>query len=336
MLSFKEHKNSKLIGLLSDSKGTVKESIFLNERTSDKLIQDKDFAEKIKKYAEDITINEEEIVESFKMKEGYRLEYCPPKFNEHNQRLVSYIVGKSGSGKSYYTAALLDKYHLMYPKNDIYYISANFLTNDSSFDKIMAKKSFKKKIKQIDLLSILTTIDFKKYNNCMFVFDDIIDVEISLDPDKIAKEYIAEQIEVRNRNSKKEMIQEYKLLLNDQVKLQRISKSRAETIKSYIISSIISLLNLGRKNNLSVIVTDHSFFSGRVSSKVLSESHNITLFPFGNVSNEKLKEFLIKKLSFDNWQANKIIENQFIKYDFLNISTTGNNFYFTSKKFNFL
>jgi adenylate kinase family enzyme len=39
------------------------------------------------------------------------------------KRFVDYVVGMSGSGKSTYASKIIDKYHRLYPKNDIYLFS---------------------------------------------------------------------------------------------------------------------------------------------------------------------------------------------------------------------
>jgi hypothetical protein len=55
---------------------------------------------------------------------------------------------------------------------------------------------------QIDLSTINSVIDFKNYNNCLFVFDDIIDVAVALDPIKVAEEYINDVVAVANSKGK--------------------------------------------------------------------------------------------------------------------------------------
>ena len=335
MLSFKQLDKSRLFAILVDKDEKFKENLFINEHRAKKLVQDEDFKKRISDYAEEIEINENGIVTSFILKDDYKLVPVPPNFGEkENQRAVIYIVGRAGSGKSFYTASLLKYYNHMYKTNRIFYVSANKATNDSSFDEILKKKDFQKVFSQVDLQTINSVIDFKNYNNCLFVFDDIIDVSVSLDPIKTAEEYITDVVAVANSKGKNVDKKEYKLLLSDQIKLQRIIKAKSETIKNNILLSIGALIKLGRKNGISIIVTEHNLFSGnRMSNKILEESHSVVIFPYDNVSNEKLKDFLKEKLSLDNEQSQSIIKTSFKKFDFLNINVNGKKFFFTSFEF---
>ena len=63
-----------------------------------------------------------------KIKEG-EIQFIPDiKFR------INYIVGASGSGKSYFASKLAEEYKILYPKNPIYLLS--YLTDDSSIDRI--------------------------------------------------------------------------------------------------------------------------------------------------------------------------------------------------------
>lgn len=345
MLSFKELDKSKLVGLISQKekdKETIKETIWLNPTVKRKMTQDVAFGEEIQKYAEDIVKNEDGIITSFKMKEGYKLHSTPPNFTTAEGRFVNYICGKSGSGKSYYVKGLLKKYHHMYPKNRIYFISVKDVRKDPSLSDLFKIKSFQKISEQIDLMSFSATLDYKIYNNCLFVFDDIIDVNVPVNPVDIAKEYMEDLITVQKRKNPNVVItaeklkEDARLLLADQMKINRISKVKSESIKMYILNTLNLFLKVGRENGISLVVTDHKMRSGSSSIKVISESHNVVLFPFGNVSKMKLKEFLEEMLSFDKDVSTIISNNKFIKYEFLNINTSGDNFFMTGNQFKML
>jgi hypothetical protein len=84
--------------------------------------------------------------------------------NKKKQRMVFYISGQAGSGKSYYANKLVDKYHSMYPKNKIYLFS--FLTEDVSITN--------KHIKRVNLESFLTTsLTLNDLKNSLIVYDDV-------------------------------------------------------------------------------------------------------------------------------------------------------------------
>jgi polynucleotide 5'-kinase involved in rRNA processing len=123
MLSFKQLDKSRLFAILVDKDEKFKENLFINEHRAKKLVQDEDFKKRISDYAEEVEVNENGIVTSFILKDDYKLVPTPPNFGEkENQRMVCYIVGRAGSGKSYYTANLLKYYNHMYKKNSIYYV----------------------------------------------------------------------------------------------------------------------------------------------------------------------------------------------------------------------
>jgi len=58
-----------------------------------------------------------------------------------HERDILYITGASGSGKSYYTVGYLKEYKRIYPKRNIYVLSA--LTEDETLDKIPGLKRIK-------------------------------------------------------------------------------------------------------------------------------------------------------------------------------------------------
>jgi hypothetical protein len=53
----------------------------------------------------------------------------------------------------------------------------------------------------------------------------------------------------------------------------------------------------------------------------------VVLFPYANVSNEKLVEFLREKLSFSTAQARTVTKRVFVNFEPLCINTTGRKFF---------
>lgn len=318
MLSFsKINKDSRAVAIVYDKqKDRTKEVVYLTKKKRGIDYDAEDFSEKLKKY-----INDDQSDDEISLKSRYEFQPVPPtEFSPDYKRFVNYIVGKSGSGKSFYTSLFVEKYHLLHPNNKIFYISNNPLSNDVSYS-----EELKEFIQEIDLSTINGVIDFTEFKDSLFIFDDIIDVAISLDPNSIANQIIKEKATSTRQ-------QQVELTLKDKEYLDKIVLKRGKIVKQYIIQSIYSLLKLGRKNSLSVLITDHKLFSGDISSQIISESHNITLFPYGNVSNLKLKQFLTEKVSFDKDQAEEIIKNEFYQYDFLTLLTEGIQGYITNSK----
>ena len=96
----------------------------------------------------------------FEVDEPNMIESC---WDKKTERMVWYISGQSGSGKSYYTGKLLKKYKKAYPKNEIYILSS--VNEDKSFDSMKVNR-----IKLEGLLSEdLQATDFK---DSLVIIDD--------------------------------------------------------------------------------------------------------------------------------------------------------------------
>jgi hypothetical protein len=97
-----------------------------------------------------------------KIKTG-EFQYVP---NTKQNRFISYIVGASGSGKSYYASNLAEEYRLLYPKNKIYLLS--YLTDDSSIDRV---KGLKRILLNDDFLE--ETLECEDLKNSLTIWDDV-------------------------------------------------------------------------------------------------------------------------------------------------------------------
>ena len=308
MFSFKElNDKSKNVAVIWDTKkNKQKEFIYMTERSRNmKIKEDDSYDEKIKKYVESSEDNK------FILKEQYEFRPVPPKFTEDYMRQVLSIFGKSGSGKSWFTAKYVEAYANFYPDHKIMYISNNPIENDTSYS-----KNVKDKIEQIDLNTVNKVIDFQDFQDCLFIFDDILDVDVSIDPNIVADQILA---------SKKEKVLDFK----DQAVIDKAVQMKGKVVKNYIIQSIHNLLYLARKQSVSVLITCHDLFSGREASKIIGESHNIVLFPYSNVSNKKLKDFLTTKASYDQDEANDLLRTEFLQYEYLSLNVNGRRYFMT-------
>jgi len=84
-------------------------------------------------------------------------------WDKTKERMIFYISGMSGSGKSFYTGQLLKKYKKMYPKNEIYIFSS--VNEDKSFDTM--------KVNRINLEGLLTEdLQSDDFANSIVIFDD--------------------------------------------------------------------------------------------------------------------------------------------------------------------
>lgn len=315
MLSFEalSDKSRSIACIMDKKKKKPKRVIYLTEKGRTKVEQAEDFPTDLSKFCDEKLSDGQCLI----LKDGYEFEFCPPNKLPNMLRANYYINGRSGSGKSWYINELIVKYATMYPENEIYYISCNDINNDVSYSEEM-----KKRVKQIELTSITSTVDFKKFKSCFFLFDDVLDTDITLD---IVEEYQKEITEKKKELTRKQLLT-----------IEKETDGKSAAIKARIVKSIMSLIFLGRKQEISVAVVDHTLFSGKTSSDIIKESDYVTLFPYSNTSKLTLADFLMKKISFDVNQAKEVTENDWKQYDFLTIGNSGKKFYITPDKIKIL
>jgi hypothetical protein len=111
----------------------------------------------------------------------------------------------------------------MKPRNKIYFFSLNKLADDESFD-----EDLRDIMVQVNLMTINEAIKPKKYENSLFVFDDILDVNMSLDPEDVFGE-----------------VYTY-VDLPTQIKMEEECDKKRAAIKVYLNKSVKNILNQGR------------------------------------------------------------------------------------------
>lgn len=97
-----------------------------------------------------------------KIKDG-EFQYIP---DSNQNRFISYIVGASGSGKSYYASKLAEEYRILHPKNPIYLLS--YLTDDSSIDRVKGIKRI-----QLNDAFLEETLECEDFKNSLTIWDDV-------------------------------------------------------------------------------------------------------------------------------------------------------------------
>jgi len=166
-----------------------------------------------------------------------------PSWNKTLERMIWYISGMSGSGKSYFAGQLLKKYKKLYPKNEIFIFSS--VNEDKSLDSL--------KVNRINLEGLLNEdLQSDDFANSIVIFDDC---------DCIT-----------NKN-----------------------------IKNKVLSIQNQILEKGRHNNVSCIVTSHVATDGTSTKKILNESVRLVIFP-ANANGRTLKYLLENYLGFDKHQ----------------------------------
>ena len=89
-----------------------------------------------------------------------------PVCDKKTERIVLYVTGMSGSGKSMFSASFIKKYHEMYPKNEVFLFSS--LSEDATLDKLKFIKRIK--IKEAPFLS--ATFETADWAKSLVIFDD--------------------------------------------------------------------------------------------------------------------------------------------------------------------
>jgi len=87
-----------------------------------------------------------------------------PTMNYNKERFVGYIVGSSGSGKSYYIKEWVKQYKKRFKKNPVYVLSS--LSEDETLDEIKPKRVI------LDDAFAKEKIDLEMYRDCLVIFDD--------------------------------------------------------------------------------------------------------------------------------------------------------------------
>jgi hypothetical protein len=161
--------------------------------------------------------------------------------NKDLERIIAYIAGASGSGKSYYASQIIEKYHKAYPKNPVYVFSS--VDEDKAFDKF---KFIKRIILDESLLE--EKLDINDFGSSMIIMDDID----SISDKKIKNEVlnIANSGLQRGRHSKTSMIftnhilcdgRQTRHILNEAHSITIFPKSANSRNLDYLLGSYIGL-----------------------------------------------------------------------------------------------
>lgn len=99
---------------------------------------------------------------SITIPDGYRFQLA---INKDTERMIGYIVGSSGCGKSYFCKQFIKEYHKAYPSRPIYIISA--LSEDPTLDSLKYIQRIKLTDSFVD--DAITASDFE---NSLLILDD--------------------------------------------------------------------------------------------------------------------------------------------------------------------
>lgn len=160
--------------------------------------------------------------------------------NKDLERMIAYIAGASGSGKSFFASQLIEKYHKAYPKNPVYIFSS--VDEDKAFDKF----KFVSRIKLDELLT--ENLDINDLANSLVIMDDIDSISNKKIKDKVLN--IANEGLQRGRHSKTSMIftnhilcdgRQTRHILNEAHTITIFPKSANSRNLDYLLGSYIGL-----------------------------------------------------------------------------------------------
>ncbi len=210
-----------------------------------------------------------------------------------DKRMAISVIGNSGSGKSIWASNMIKDYHTQFPDNEVFLLSNKLSNEDPAFEDMDY-------ITYIDVNELTEPIKTNKFENCLFVFDDLLEGVI-LDSDS-------------------EFVQS--LEQESYSKQQRIIKERQKQLDMIANKSVENILALGRARNISILIVKHQFRDGK-SSLLKTENTGLVSFPAGN--SNKLREYLKTVECLGKQQINKIFSMKESKgtYQFVYLSRHG-------------
>jgi hypothetical protein len=177
---------------------------------------------------------------------------------------------------------------------------------DPSYEPLLKKKTFQKVLFEVSVSKIDKPLDSGSFSNVLFIFDDILDVEIPVAPamvqgdSKRRRRTPTTQKSKQGCNARKgtrssrggaqetsPTADQHQIdaMTMDKAVLTRLQKQKAEYIRSCIHDTVSNFLKNGRKHGISVVCTNHDLFSrAPVVQTINSESGLVVLFPYANVS----------------------------------------------------
>jgi hypothetical protein len=327
MFSVKElTETSYTFGAVENTKsGKVEEVLYFTNKTRDQKIKEE------KDFLGDYTTNDS-TQERIKLKDGFRFKILP--LSEPvtgHERDTIFCAGQAGSGKTWQISQYILNYHLFHPDNDIKIVSINNIQNDPSLEEVVKLSrtvGFDEKtglpitvpvVQQINLLSVESVIDHNTLENCLWVFDDVIDIKPSFSSEQIISMLTPAEREKYNKTGAN---------LREQTAIQNAVLRRMKHSTIFIKESIRTLIDAGRKRRISVIVVDHALATGPYTSDLIKKCQSFWLFPYNNNSKKSLKTWL-EKISFDKDEAEAVATIDFYQFDFLMLSKAGRKFAMT-------
>jgi hypothetical protein len=220
-------------------------------------------------------------------------EFFPIPETDNNKRIALSVIGNSGSGKSHFISKFIKKYEKINKDYEQFLLTNKQKDEDPAFEKL-------ENLQYIPINSLNEPITIKRFENSIFVFDDIHEgVILDTESDFV-------------KSLEKESY----------IKQEKIIKSRQKQLDEIINRSSINMLSLGRSRKISIIIVKHQFKDGK-SSIYKTENTHLCVFPSGNTN--KIREYYkdVEGLSKDQIKKCLNLTQSKGRYQFLYTSRTG-------------
>lgn len=194
------------------------------------------------------------------------------------EREVMILTGSSGTGKSGIMARFAIDYRLIYPNNEIYVFSQFPAGYDPAFTNLYCPKTGKYtgadirkflnlRFVKLDSSFMKKRIDvIKDFKNCLLLFDDYDEIDDDNEEEINEEDYDDEGNVIKKKGKK--------------------GKKTSNEIVKKVYKVIRQVLKLGRKNNVSCIISNHVLYGEEGQSQLyrveMNECHKLIFFKDDN------------------------------------------------------
>jgi len=190
--------------------------------------------------------------------------------NKNQERDILYIIGKSGSGKSFYAMQYAKEYKKRFPDNPIYVFSEK-QSDSESLDKIGD-------IKRIKIGENLLEVDGDDEDDDAKIKEDAKKMYGKHAHKQVLKQYEKDAKKNRQPAEKGELLN-YKDFANSLCVFDDVDAIQNKKVKEAVYGLLNQMCNMGRSKHISVIMTAHKGADRKETAIILREAHMITVFP---------------------------------------------------------
>lgn len=223
------------------------------------------------------------------------------------ERTVWFLSGKSGSGKSYMTAQLLESYRKMGIKKvfiittqeDEKFGNANYI-NINDIVKVSKSNEYEKKLEKYKKAKLKFQYKKKEMMNDGADLDDIIDLQVEIEAMKPDKPKNVKSYEIPNIKAFEKKYSNSVWVFDDYENENEEKLKRIEFLRNHILTT-------GRHFHANMIICNHLTNFGQNSRLIMQEAHYFVLFSKGTTHSKHY--FLKNYLGFDKKQIKRVTKS---------------------------